>query len=85
MCRSAIINISAYFYLCPSFGYILENGKTIISEKPMSLDEKEFILNFILKDIIYSSGSLITVEPDYTGGEIDAESGMSSGLSPDLQ
>ncbi len=68
-----------------TYGYILENGKTIISEKPMSLDEKEFILNFILKDIIYSFGSLITVEPDYTGGEIDAESGMSSGLSPDLQ
>jgi hypothetical protein len=68
-----------------TYGYILENGNTIISEKPMSLDEKEFILNFILKDIIYSFGSLITVEPDYSEGEIDAESGMSSGLSPGLQ
>ena len=47
----------------------------------MSLDEKEFILNFILKDIIYSFGPLITVEPDYTEGEIDAESELFSGLS----
>jgi hypothetical protein len=68
-----------------TYGYILDNGKTIISEKPMSLDEKEFILNFILKDIIYPFGSLITVEPDYTEGEIDAESGVSSGLLPELQ
>jgi len=56
-----------------TYGYILDNGKTIISEKPMSIDEKEFILNFILKDIIYSFGSLIVVEPGYTEGEIDAE------------
>ena len=67
------------------YGHYSENGRTIFSEKPMSLDEKEFILNFILKDIIYSFGSLITVEPDYTEGEINAESEIFSGLSPGLQ
>ncbi len=64
------------------YGYILENGKAIYSEKPMSLDEKEFILNFILKDIVYSFGSLITIEPDYTEGEINAEFEIFSGLNP---
>jgi hypothetical protein len=64
------------------YGYVLEDEKTIYSEKPMSLDEKEFVLNFILKDIIYSFGSLINTEPDYTEGEIDAESELFSGLSP---
>jgi hypothetical protein len=64
------------------YGYYLENGNVIYSEKPMSLDEKEFILNFILNDIIYSFGSLITVEPDYTEGEINAEFEIFSGLNP---
>jgi len=67
------------------YGYYLENGKTLISKKPMSLDEKEFILDFILKDIIYTFGSLIIAEPGYSEGEIDSDSEIFSGLSPDLQ
>ena len=40
----------------------------------MSLGEKEFILDFILKDIIYTFGSLIIAEPGYSEGEIDSDS-----------
>jgi|GEM_PF-1667402 len=67
------------------YGYYHKNGKTVSSEKLMSLDEKEFILNFILKDIIYSFGSLITVEPVYTEGEIDASSKVLPGLSSGIK
>ncbi|MFC2145315.1 hypothetical protein ACFLQQ_03200 [Actinomycetota bacterium] len=63
------------------YGYIFENGEATFSEKPMSIDEKEFILNFILKDIIYSFGSLITVEPDHAEGEINAEFEIFSDLN----
>ncbi len=62
-----------------------QNEKTLISKKPMSLDGKEFILDFILKDIIYTFGSLIIAEPGYSEGEIDSDSEIFSGLSPDLQ
>ena len=67
------------------YGYYTENGRNVISEKPVSLDEKEFILNFILTDINYSFDPLITIEPAPADGEIKAESETWSGLSPGLQ
>jgi hypothetical protein len=67
------------------YGYYTENGRNVISEKPLSLDEKEFILDFILTDINYSFGPLITIEPVPADGEIMAESETWSGLSPGLQ
>lgn len=54
------------------YGFYTEGNRVFKALNAMSLEEKEFILNFILTDINYSFGSLLSVEPVPAENEIVA-------------
>ena len=58
----------------------LDDGVEISTPKAMTLDEKEFIVEYILPDIIFSFGPLIITKPAPAEGEIEAESGVFADL-----
>ncbi len=64
------------------YGFYLEGGKIFKASNAMSLEEKKFILDFILTDINYSFGPLLSIEPVPAEGEITAESHVDANLLP---
>jgi len=62
-------------------GFYLDDGIVIRTTKAMTLDEKRFITSHILPDICYSFAPFIIAEPAAAQGEIEAETGVHSGLT----